>query len=465
MKNKRKRRSKVVLLTILIVGITIGFALLSTTLYINGTAGIKGNTWNIHWDSNSVVETQGSVTAITPASVTDENETNISFEVEFELPGDFYEFTADAVNDGTIDGIIDNVEVVFYMADGTTPYDGSTPEKTLPTDIVYTLTHDDDTAIGENEVIKHGETIGYKFRVGYNSEATSLPSQEVIVKPVINITPVQHRSEPEVIPGPENFSTDSWKTIKKAVEEGDVSKYSVGDTKVVQMDIDDDGTKEDYTVRIANKSTPNDCSGSSYSQTGCGFVVEFATLISTHRMNKLENSGSTRGDGTNGGWEYSDMRAYLNGTVYAAENIDYSETGLINELPVDMRNAIIDTRVVSGHGPKDSFNHTTTDKLYLLATREIWMPGTSATIDYDSATNLTRQLDYYRSRNVTTSNITGAIKQNPSGQNSWWWTRSGYNYSVSGNPADYFYSVRPGGGWGLDSSSAVRWVAPAFRIG
>ena len=191
MKKNRKQR-RIMFLLILILGITVGFALLSTTLYINGTANIKKNTWNIHWDDTSIVETPGSVTATTPANVTDQDKKNISFDVEFELPGDFYEFTADAVNEGSIDGLIDHVDIVFYKADGVTKY---TNEDPMPTEIVYSFTHADGTAVGQNEIIKHGESISYKFRVGYNSESTGFPSSPVVVKPEITITPVQHKEE------------------------------------------------------------------------------------------------------------------------------------------------------------------------------------------------------------------------------------------------------------------------------
>ena len=188
-KNKKQRR--VMFLLILILSITIGFALLSTTLFINGTANIKSNTWNIHWDSDSIEETTGSVTATTPASVTDAEEKNISFAVEFELPGDFYEFSADAVNEGSIDGKIETISVKFYEADGTTEID----KDDLPEEIVWSFTHKDGTTIAENEVIAHGGTISYKFRIGYNSETTTLPTEPIVVKPDIEITPVQHKSE------------------------------------------------------------------------------------------------------------------------------------------------------------------------------------------------------------------------------------------------------------------------------
>ena len=97
MKNRRKNNKKL-LLILLILGVSIGFALLSTTLGIVGISGIKKNTWNIHWDDTSIQETEGSVTATSPARVTDTEKKNIAFTVDFELPGEYYEFTADHDN-------------------------------------------------------------------------------------------------------------------------------------------------------------------------------------------------------------------------------------------------------------------------------------------------------------------------------------------------------------------------------
>ena len=188
---KNRRKSRVLLLLILLLAVTIGFALLSTTLKINGTAGIKKNTWNIHWDDTSVHETTGSVTATTPAYVSDAEKKNIDFSVEFELPGDFYEFTADAINEGSIDGKIETIQVKFYEADGTTPIAAAD----MPEEITYSLTHADGSEVSENEVITHGGgTISYKFRIGFDSEAT-LPASSIVVKPRVEIVPIQHKDE------------------------------------------------------------------------------------------------------------------------------------------------------------------------------------------------------------------------------------------------------------------------------
>ena len=99
MKNKKR------LLFLLILVISIGFAYLSTNLNITGSSLIKGNTWDVHFENVQV--TSGSVTATTPTISTDKK--SVNYTVTLDMPGDYFEFTVDAVNAGTIDAMVDTV--------------------------------------------------------------------------------------------------------------------------------------------------------------------------------------------------------------------------------------------------------------------------------------------------------------------------------------------------------------------
>ena len=79
---------------------------------------------------------------------------------------------------------------------------------------------------------------------------------------------------------PSSFATDSWSTIAYSIKGGNTCKYNVGDTKSVNV-----GTFGTHTVRVSNKSKPSSCSSSTYSQTACGFVIEFADIIVRYNMN------------------------------------------------------------------------------------------------------------------------------------------------------------------------------------
>ena len=187
--------------------------------------------------------------------------------------------------------------------------------------------------------------------------------------------------------------------------------------------------------------------------------MEFADIITTHRINPYTN-GSTNGDGTKGGWEYSEMRTYVNSDIY-------------NALPTTLKNGIINTRVVSGHGSNDTTNFTTVDKLYLLSTHEVWEDDDGNTSDgidyYDTGYNITRQLDYYSNLGITMGawnnstssydgNYTGAIKKEGT-SSSWWWLRSARSYNIYS-----FFTVDTNGTWSRNASNSANGVSPAFRI-
>ena len=243
---------------------------------------------------------------------------------------------------------------------------------------------------------------------------------------------------------PISFANDSWKTIANAVKNNNISKYNVGDTKTIDM-----GTYGTHTLRIANTSTPSECSTSGFSQTACGFVLEFADIITTHNMNPSGTyNGTNYSNGWNkDGWPATAMRTFVNNDIY-------------NALPSDLKNAIIDTTVVSGHGPNDTTNFTSTDKLYLLAPGEVWSDWkTSDVSSYDTAKDLTRTLDYYINMGVTTENRSPAIKNND-GSAELWYLRTAYS---SRNIA--FFIVWNDGRCSTSYASNVLSVSPAFRIG
>ena len=291
---------------------------------------------------------------------------------------------------------------------------------------VVTFMNEDDKTVLESRKVSSGSTLGTlpldgRYYTKVNANGTEYTTSSTITDDVMLY----------VVGNPNSFATDSWKTIIKAVKNNNISKYNVGDTKTVDM-----GTYGTHTLRIANTSTPSECSGTGFSQTACGFVLEFADIITTHKMNDTNTNV--------GGWPATSMRTFVNNDIY-------------NALPSEIKNAIIDTTVVSGHGSTSGeTNFTSTDKLYLLTLKEIY---TNSSSSYDAAKDLTRTLDYYTSIGVTTSSYSGAIKKN--GINaSYWWLRAAYSYGTNS-----FLYVDPKGDWQSNYANYSRGVAPAFRLG
>ena len=240
-----------------------------------------------------------------------------------------------------------------------------------------------------------------------------------------------------------SFADDSWSTIASNVKAGNTSKYNVGDEKEVDL-----GTYGKHMVRISNMSTPSECNQEGFSQSACGFVVEFADIITKHVMNPSgDYNGKTYDYGwTKDGWPKSQMKIFIDSDIY-------------NSLPQDLKSVIIDTKTVSSHGSEDTDNFTSIDKLYLLAPKEI-----CGDFKYDTSIDKTRQLDYYKSKGATISIYTSAVtKKDISGTAGYWFLRS-----ATGNRS--FFSVRSNGLDGTgpftdDLADYAGGVSPAFRIG
>ena len=230
------------------------------------------------------------------------------------------------------------------------------------------------------------------------------------------------------------FADASWDEIASAVKVNPVA-YAVGSTKTVLIG------NQPYTLRVANNTTPEECTTrKDFSQTACGFVVEFADIVEKRQMNST---------GTNvGGWPATAMRTYANGDF-------------LNKLPEELRNVIIETKVVSGHGSTSGeTNFTSTDKIYLLSAHEVWEDGTSNQVSSGVTTyDNTRQLDYYKNIGVTTNNYSGTIKK---------YTGSGYNLwlrAARSNTDTRFLIVDNSGDWNISNANGDHGFAPAFRIG
>ena len=233
------------------------------------------------------------------------------------------------------------------------------------------------------------------------------------------------------------FAEDSWSTIAAVVKDGQLNAYSVGDEKEVVLT---DG--KSYTVRVANNTTPEECKGPDFSQTACGFVVEFVDIIEQRTMGAYGNA-----------WDETDVRTYLNGDFF-------------NKLPTELQDLIIYTNAVSNNAGNGTTS--TTDKVYLLSPAEIFDGLTGNDADK------TRQLDYYKKLGVTTANYEKAIKKY-NDTNSPWWLRSYYksSYTLLSNPMlampslSSFYYVTSSGNYDYENCNEENTygISPAFRIG
>ena len=391
---------KKIMLMVAIILLSIGFAAISTILIINGNANVSENN-----EDFSVIFTAASIDGkdVYSTAVDDTKKTITFTTSELRTLNQTSILTYEVTNNSSQYDAEVNVTCV--------PKTGTTAKYTS---IKNKLDNDATKVLAKSSV-------NGTLTITLNKTATEEVSEEYTCKLEFNAVERNELGKHENV-----FDSDSWSTIAANVKNGNTSKYDVGDTKTVDL-----GSLGIHTVRIANMSA---CE-SETSETACGFVVEFADIITNQKFNSTATNV--------GGWKDSKLRTYVNGTIY-------------NALPSNLQNVITTTRVVSGHGSTaGEANFETQDKLYLLSSEEIYGDfASSSSSQYDTALGTSKQLDYYKNLGVTTTNYSLAAKSN-----FYWWLRSAY--SIYNHAFLLVYSV---GYWTGISADGENGISPAFRI-
>ena len=171
MNQKKIRRKILAVAMIALLLISVGYAALETNLRINGTANIAATSWNVYF--TNIQTTEGSVTPTVAPTVSGTNTTQLNYTITLNKPGDFYEFTVDVANGGTINAkIADN------------GISNTALTQTQDTYVNYTVTYADGTEISAGDKLAKAGTV-------VNSVAQDVKTVKVRVEYDSTITPEQ----------------------------------------------------------------------------------------------------------------------------------------------------------------------------------------------------------------------------------------------------------------------------------
>ena len=110
-KERRTKALVIVVLLIVIAGLTVAFAALSSSLNINGTAYLDAAKWGIRFENLSSPTRVGKATTTGTAKIEETKAAEITdMNVSLSIPGDKIVYTVDLVNKGTINAKIDKIE-------------------------------------------------------------------------------------------------------------------------------------------------------------------------------------------------------------------------------------------------------------------------------------------------------------------------------------------------------------------
>lgn len=168
-KKRKKRYIIILLLILLLMGVTAGYAVITTNLNINGVSHIKNVTiWDVHFENLEI--SKGSVEATIPPSI-DSSKTKIYYAVNLEKPGDFYEFTVDLKNSGGIDARLENLPIISGISKEQEKF------------VTYTVSHADDSPIIIGEVTETGQARKFKIHIGIDRSVTNeqMPEEKQVL--------------------------------------------------------------------------------------------------------------------------------------------------------------------------------------------------------------------------------------------------------------------------------------------
>ena len=248
MRRNNKRRNRLFVLLLVLLAVTVGFAMLSTRLKINGTSRLNKSAWNIHWDN---VANRKGVTPITAAYIKDTAKTIVEYEILLQEPGDYYEFTVDAVNEGTLDGEI--TEIVSTV--------NGQSLSTLPPYIKYSVTYSDGSEVKVGDFLgKKFETMAtkktYKVRVEYDREIVEIDDVNDMDDEGLSLVFNFSVKYSQVVPSGASESDDLDITLAKqdptsdTIEPGDLVTI-----KVLKDDSNEKQSEQFYVVSSNNSKT------------------------------------------------------------------------------------------------------------------------------------------------------------------------------------------------------------------
>ena len=152
------------LILVCVFTLTIAYAALNAVLTISGSAQVTSANWDIHLANPKV--TNGSATTAVPSITSGKT---LNFSTTLTTPGDFYEFTVDVVNGGSIDAMIESVIKTPELTSEQAKY------------LKYEVSYANGESINDNQIIASGVTMPIKVRVEYRKDlvASDLPSGTV----------------------------------------------------------------------------------------------------------------------------------------------------------------------------------------------------------------------------------------------------------------------------------------------
>mgnify|MGYP004672731653 CR=1 FL=1 len=225
-KQRREKALVIVVLLIVVAGLTVAFASLSSVLNINGTAYLDAAKWGIRFENLSSPTRVGKATTTGTAKIEESKAAEITdMNVSLMVPGDKIVYTVDLVNKGTINAKIDNIEKTVLTQE---------QQRYL----TFKVTDSNGYEIKQGDILEKGETKKITITIEFIKDLTKedLPKQTSTISLSYKLNFVQTDEKVTSVSQENNFKT-----------------YSVGDEFCLENEcfyvIKDNGTTVDALAK------------------------------------------------------------------------------------------------------------------------------------------------------------------------------------------------------------------------
>lgn len=188
----KRKNSRYLIVLFLLIFVSIGYALIASSLSVTGIGEFKKNKWDVHFENVDILEGK-SLASVAPKTIA-RTTTELNYTVDFNIPGDVYKFNVDIVNLGTIDAmvsLIGNIELTENQkrfAEYTITYEDGSPledKNFLASNsrdtITVTIKYKKDLSEEDLAIV---ETIDFNLNLEYSlaKEADTRENTSMIVK-------------------------------------------------------------------------------------------------------------------------------------------------------------------------------------------------------------------------------------------------------------------------------------------
>ena len=325
MEKERTKALVIVVLLIVVAGLTVAFASLSSVLNIKGTAYLDAAKWGIKFQNLSDPVSVGTASSTGTAKIEEAKSAEINgINVNLSTPGDKVVYTVDLVNEGTINVKIDKIEKTALTSE---------QQKYL----TFKVTDKDYNEVSKGDILQKGETKKLIITIEFIKDLTKedLPTNTSTISLSYKLNFVQTDDAKTTKDEAENFNSIVESAIKK------VTNNSNGTYRVYNLPSDSNilGVSNGLNGRIViNEEKETQIALYDEYKTYCALkkyydknfdVVSYSDkCIPESADNLVKNGYGEYGDNTN----FSDLSYDKENGYFYIETNNYKQLGLYSDL-------------------------------------------------------------------------------------------------------------------------------------